>query len=263
MNAVFMEAVGLAAPGLVSWQRAIGVLRGEVPYVYEPLAPHVPALLPANERRRATAAIRLAFQAAEDAMRGTSLAASDLATVFASSDADLQIIHRICVALTATPRFISPTDFHNSVHNAAAGYWSIAVGSRGPSSTLSSHDASFAAGLLEASLMACVDGCDTLLVAFDFPAPEPLLAKRPMAHPAATAMILTKNPTAHSLCALTCSATTESETPSSIPALEELRSGNPAARSLPLLERLVSRTFGRVVLPHVAGGNLAVDLAPP
>ena len=35
--------------------------------------------------------------------------------VFASSDADLAIIHRICVALTATPRLISPTDFHNSV----------------------------------------------------------------------------------------------------------------------------------------------------
>ena len=79
--------------------------------------------------------------------RATALPAASLATVFASSDADLAIIHRICLALTATPRLISPTDFHNSVHNAAAGYWSIAAGARAASTTISAHDGSFAAGL--------------------------------------------------------------------------------------------------------------------
>ena len=43
---------------------------------------------------------------------------------------------------------ISPTQFHNSVHNAAAGYWHIAAGSAAPSLSVGGHDGAFAAGLL-------------------------------------------------------------------------------------------------------------------
>ena len=263
MKAVFVEAVGLAAPGLPSWQQGAAILRGEQSYVDTPLPPHVPALLPANERRRATPAIKLAFQAAEDAMQGTTLRAANLATVFASSDADLGIIHRISLALTATPRLISPTDFHNSVHNAAAGYWSIAVGSRAASTTISAYDGSFAAGLLEASLLVQVDGCDTLLVAFDLPAPEPLHSKRPMACPAAAALLLTQRATTNTLAALSCEATSDAETLMTEQPLEQLRLGNPAARALPLLQRLASRSRERVVLPNANGRNLAVELRAP
>lgn len=262
MSEVFVEAVGLAAPGLASWQESARVLRGEHPYVATALAPHVPALLPANERRRATPTIKLAFQAAEDAMRATSIPPASLATVFASSDADLGIIHRISLALATTPRFISPTDFHNSVHNAAAGYWSIAVGSRAPSSTLSAYDTSFAAGLLEACLLVQVDGHDTLLVAFDLPAPEPLFAKRPIRHPAAAALVLTRRPGSNSVAALKCSATNEPETEMDQADLEALRCSNPAARALPLLQKLASREGGRVVLPNTSG-NLLVELRGP
>jgi hypothetical protein len=113
MNPVFIESVGLAAPGLPSWQEGRATLRGESALVPAPLSPHTPTLLPLNERRRATPAVKLAFRAAEDAMQGTS--AASLATVFASSDADLAIIHRICLALTATPRLVSPTDLTTSV----------------------------------------------------------------------------------------------------------------------------------------------------
>ncbi|HYM34894.1 MAG TPA: beta-ketoacyl synthase chain length factor, partial [Steroidobacteraceae bacterium] len=191
MNEVFVEAVGLAAPGLSTWNAAQPILRGEQTYVSQPLQPHAPALLPANERRRATPTIRLAFQAAEDALQATTIAPASLATVFASSDADLGIIHRICSALTVMPRMISPTDFHNSVHNAAAGYWTIAVGARGNATTLSAYDYSFAAGLFEACNTILVDGSNTLLVAFDTPPPEPLLEKRPIRVPTGVALVLT------------------------------------------------------------------------
>ena len=93
MSPVFIESVGLAAPGLPTWKEGRAILRGEAAYLHAPLASPASAMLPANERRRATPAVRLAFQAAEDAMRGTTLPASGLATVFASSDADLAIIH--------------------------------------------------------------------------------------------------------------------------------------------------------------------------
>jgi hypothetical protein len=263
MNPVFIEAVGLAAPGLPSWGQARATFRGETAFVPSPLSPHTPAMLPLNERRRATPAVKLAFRAAEDAMLGTTLPAAELATVFTSSDADLAIIHRICLALTATPRLISPTDFHNSVHNAAAGYWSIAAGARAASTSISAHDGSFAAGLLEACSQVLVDGSDVLLVAFDSPAPQPLHDKRCMAHPAAAALVLTRLRTAHSMAAVTCDTSPGAETVFEEPALEQLRLGNPAARALPLFQSLALQRFGSMVLPMRPGANLAVELRSP
>lgn len=265
---VFIDAVGLAAPGLSSWALGAPVLSGATPCSPAPLAPHVPALLPVNERRRATPAIKLAFQAAEDAVQSSSRTANSLATVFASSDADLAIIHRISLALAGEPRLVSPTDFHNSVHNAASGYWSIAAGAQGASSTLGAFDGSFAAGLLEAYLLTRVDGVDTLLVAFDLPAPEPLRAKRPFAHPAAVALVLTRERTARTLAALSCAPDRAAETTLDDAALESLRLGNPATRALPLLRQLARHDPGRVVLPlpQPDGGsapNLVVELQAP
>ena len=160
-----------------------------------------------------------------------------------------------------TPRLISPTDFHNSVHNAAAGYWHIAAGSHAASSTLSAYDGSFAAGLLEASLQVRVETQDTMLVAFDLPAPEPLHSKRPIAHPCSVALVLTRERNASSLAALSCTITGDKEDPLADAALETLRLGNPAARALPLLSRLARNEPGRVVLPGANGGNLAVDVS--
>jgi hypothetical protein len=263
MNAVFIESAGLAAPGLPSWQEGRATLSGERPYLDTPLPPHTPSLLPLNERRRATPATRLAFAAAEEATKSSSIPADSLASVFASSDAELSIIHRICLALTTTQRLISPTDFHNSVHNAAAGYWSIAAGARAASTTISAHDGTFGAGLLEAYSQVLADDCDVLLVAFDLPAPEPLHAARCIACPAAVALVLTRHATAQSLAALTCAATDEPETKLENVALEQLRAGNPATRALPLLQSLALRRFGRVVLPMGPGTGLAVELQAP
>jgi hypothetical protein len=263
MNPVFIESVGLATPGLPSWRESRATLRGETAFAAAPLSPHTPALLPLNERRRATPAVKLAFRAAEDALQGTAVPAASLATVFASSDMDMAIIHRICTALAATPRFISPTDFHNSVHNAAAGYWSIAAGARTASTSICAYDGSFAAGLVEACSQVLVDGCDALLVAFDLPGPEPLNAIRPLAHPAAAALVLTRQRTARSMAALTCNSTSAAETTLEESALEELRLGNPAARALPLMQALALQRFGFVALPMGLGANLGVELRSP
>lgn len=260
---VHLGAIGFAAPGMPTWRAAGPVLRGEALFEYTPLAAHTPALLPMNERRRATPAVRLAFQAAEDAVQGAGDAAKEYATVFTSSDADLGIIHRICTALTRVPRLISPTDFHNSVHNAAAGYWHIGVGARTASTAISAYDGSFAAGLLEACLHVLIDGQDTLLVAFDLPAPEPLHSARPVAHPAAVALALTREPGERSIARMGCTLTDETETVMAGSPLETLRTGNPASRALPLLQRIARTEPGRVVLPAANGRNLAVDVVMP
>ena len=260
MKEVFVEAVGLAAPGIPTWRAAQTILAGATPYISEVLPPHTPTLLPVNERRRATPTIRLAFQAAEDALQSTSIAPASLATVFASSDADLGIIHRICSALTVMPRMISPTDFHNSVHNAAAGYWSIAVGARGNATTLSAYDYSFAAGLSEAFGTVFIESRETLLVAFDLPPPAPLYAKRPMREPTGVALVLTQQRTHASLAALTIERTTESETTLADRELESLRLCNPAARALPLLVQLARKASGKIILPWNADARLLVEL---
>ena len=153
MSAWFIKSVGIAAPGLAGWSASRDILRGSTPYAAVAETPYAPALLPPNERRRATASVRQAFRAAEDAVSVAGVDARALASVFASSDADMAVLHRICAALAQTPRAISPTDFHNSVHNAASGYWSIAVQSTALTTTLSAYDASFTVGLLEAAAL--------------------------------------------------------------------------------------------------------------
>jgi len=263
MTAVFIEAVGIAAPGLPSWKESLATLRGETAFAAAPLSPHTPAMLPPNERRRATPLVKLAFRAAEDALQGTELPAAGLATVFASYDMDLAIIHRICLGLTATPRHVSPTDFHNSVHNAAAGYWSIAAGAHTASTTISAYEGTFAAGLVEARSQVLVDGCDVLLVAFDLPGPEPLNPGQRMVHPAAAALVLTRHATARSMAALTCNPTSAAETELGESALEQLRLANPAARALPLLQKLALQSYDSVVLPMSLGPNLGIELRSP
>ena len=168
-----------------------------------------------------------------------------------------------CLALAATPRFISPTDFHNSVNNAAAGYWSIATGARTPSTTISAYEGTFAAGLVEAWSQVLVEECDALLVAFDLPGPAPLSSGSGIAHPAAAALLLTRQRTARSMAALSCNPTSEGETKLEDRALELLRLGNPAARALPLLQTLAQRLFGSLVLPMAQGANLGVELRSP
>ena len=73
---------------------------------------------------------------------------------------------------------MSPTKFHNSVHNAAAGYWTIGTGCMAPSNSLSGYECSFAAGLLEAAAQCAADRRPVLLVGFDVAARRPASVTR-------------------------------------------------------------------------------------
>jgi hypothetical protein len=251
----------MAAPGLPGWSASQAVLTGASPYVATAETPYAPALLPPNERRRATPSVRLAFRAAEDAVTACGADARALASVFSSSDADMAVLHRICAALAQTPRIISPTDFHNSVHNAASGYWSIGVGSNAPTTTISAYDASFTAGLLESVALARERAGDVLLVAYDATAPQPLAAKRPLAFSAGVALVIGP---AHGsgLGSLEVELAGDAETRCAAAALEQLRLGNPALRALPLLELLAARRAGTVVLRGTGDMHVAVTFTP-
>jgi hypothetical protein len=206
--------------------------------------------------------VRLAFRVAEEAISNSTIPAQALASVFASAEADTTILHRICSALAEDTRAVSPTDFHNSVHNAAAGYWSIAASAKLPSVTLAAHDATFTAGLIEACGMVHGDGYDVLLVAYDLRPPAPLFDARPLQCSTGVAFVLTAERSERSLAQIELDTTDGDETPMPEPALEALRLGNPACRALPLLRLLALEQAGEICLSGVGEQRWQLRVQP-
>lgn len=264
MMSVYLQAQGLAAPGLPNWAEARPVLRGECAYRPEELPRYKPQRLPPNERRRATRLVRTAFRVCEELAEATPADLSQCAAVFASGGGDYTIIDQICRVLRSGERHVSPTQFHNSVHNSAAGYWSIATGSRAASTSISGFDDTFAAGLLEAATFCAVEGETTLLAAYDIQPPEPLWHKRPLGADFGLAWLLTPEPDAHSIAQLTLSHPPGGGTATACEdaGLETLRLANPAARSLPLLTHLARGTAGQVHLSAPDRRGLRVEISP-
>jgi hypothetical protein len=102
------------------------------------------------------------------------LSPASIPSVFASTHGDLPISDYMCATLASTPRLLSPTKFHNSVHNAAAGYWTIGTGCVQASTALTAWGHTFANGLLEAAVQAVADATPVLLVAYDVAARGPM-----------------------------------------------------------------------------------------
>ena len=259
--AVGVAGVGVLGPGLAGWAQAAPVLAGAVPHADAPLVPRAPVLLPPTERRRTGPSVRLAIAVAAEAVQDSGLSPEDLDTVFASSNGEGQVIASILEALHTPDGAISPTQFHNSVHNAAAGYWGIAVGSQRPSVSLGGHDAVFATGLMQAAARVAARGRPVLFVAQDVPLPAPLDALRLTAAGFAAALVLVPGQGARGTLALTPEAAVAGA--EALPeGLDALRAGNPVALGLPLLAALAAGARRELRLPLTDGGALRVAVAP-
>jgi len=161
-----IEGIGFWAPGLPDWSHARAHARGETPLVDTPPRP-APRLLAPNERRRAPDSVAVALEVALAACEAAGRDPATLPSVFASTHGDLAITDYMCRTLASEPQSMSPTRFHNSVHNAAAGYWTIGAGAVAPATAISAYRASFALGLVEA-LAQLADGAEAvLLVGYD------------------------------------------------------------------------------------------------
>ena len=256
MMRVYLRGIGVVGPGLDGWAACREVLAGRAPWAEAALRVPVPAMLPLTERRRCNAASRVALAAAEDAIGADAWPAAELATVFASADGDGAVTHALCESFASDEPDVSPTQFHNSVHNAAAGYWGIATHSSRPSTSLAADQDSFAAGLFEAALQATLDPGPVLLVAFDLPLPQPLALMRPRRHGLAVALLLGREPRGGALAALALRLEREAAASPLPPGLEAL-GDNPAARALPLLALLARGEQGEVRLGAVGARQLA------
>ncbi|WP_321887003.1 beta-ketoacyl synthase chain length factor [Paraburkholderia bannensis] len=263
-----IESIGLIGPGLPDWPHAADVLAGRAPYESARTALPQPASLPSAERRRTGPVVRTALAVGHEAVAASGRDATTLATVFAASGGDGQNCHAICETLAGDDRQLSPTRFHNSVHNAPAGYWSIAAQARATSNVLCAYDASFAAGLLESLCQVAVDGVPSLLIAYDADYPEPLHAVRPIADAFGVALVLA--PLGHGdaqqrpgLAHIEAQLTDAPATQLASPELEALRAGNPAARVLPLLEAIAQRRAASVVIDYLPETRVRIDLSFP
>ncbi len=258
----YIGGIGILGPGLHSWPQAAAVLSGKQPYQPAPTVLPTPAMLPPAERRRTGRVVKLALAVALEATAGADADPTLLPSVFTSSGGDGHICHEICQALALSTREVSPTRFSNSVHNVAAGYWSIATGSMTESNVLCAFDASFIAGLLDALTQVAVDRQSVLLVAYDTEYPAPLHAKRPIPDALGVAMVLSPERNTTSIARIDLTLTDETGDKMSDLRLEALRSAIPAARSLPLLRLLAIGASGRAVLDYLDVSRAAVQIEP-
>ena len=263
---LFVEGVGVLGSGLNGWPASQAILTGAAPWVDTALAIPPSDLLPPAERRRTGLPVKLALAVGYEAVAQSQRNAAELPAVFASSAGDGDNMHYIFDMLSQNGREVSPTRFHNSVHNAPSGYWSIATKSRAPTMSLACFDASFVAGLIEAATQTLASGNAVALIAYDTPYPQPLHATRPISTSFGVALVMVGNRTDRSLVELeiTISRNSNASTAMADAGLEALRTGTPAARSLPLLAALASPDAEKsaatngIYLDYVSGNQLVV-----
>lgn len=175
MNALEVRVAGIGAwsPQYGAWPQLRAALRDEA--IDDAAAPRPPAtVLPQAERRRAPLTVLLACEAAAQACAMSSLNAATLPCVFASTHGEVAISDDMCATLAADPRALSPTRFHNSVHNAPVGYWTLAMQCHAASNALSAWRNTFGAALFEAATLAVADATPVLFTACDAAASGPL-----------------------------------------------------------------------------------------
>jgi hypothetical protein len=184
-----LYSAGVLAPGVSSLAELLTLVRTGKCGVSESPALPIPTMLPTNERRRASVAARLVLACAEQAMLTSPYPPDQLRCVFTSDEGSGEVCQQMLEALATTGQ-VSPLLFHNSVHNAPSGYFSIAYQNRQPAVSVSMGCDSFASGLLCAVSEAATSGQPVLFVAYDPALPEPMRSLLPIQHATATAWVI-------------------------------------------------------------------------
>jgi hypothetical protein len=187
----------------------------------------------------------------------------DLACVFASAHGDAAVMDYICAVLADTPGALSPTRFHNSVHNAAAGYWTIATSDHAASNAVAALDCTFGAGLLEAAAQAAAENQPVLLVASDEPGSGPLAQVLATTRPFACALVLAAHPGQNAQACLELTLTSgavPAEWPRQ-PSAKALAQTNLSGHGLTLLEALAIGDQSAKALAAAPDLTLAVRLS--
>jgi len=261
-HTLYIEGIGFWATRLPGWEAARAILRGEAAPPATAQTRPAPAILPPAERRRApdtvAASLEVAARACEMAKRDPKL----MPSVFASTHGDLAISDNLCDTLAKTPTLVSPTKFHNSVHNAAAGYWTIATGCLEPYTSVSGYTFTFGEGLLEAASQALSEGGPVLYVAFDIEARGPVGTMQPSRGVFAGALVLSPQSSDRALAKLTFEVSSDGKLTDARPANAALVEGNAMSNGLPLFEALADGIERQIVQGLAPKLNLRMQVSP-
>jgi hypothetical protein len=258
---LYVDGIGWWSPGLVDWASAAALLRGDAAAPGTTVAAAA-RVLPPNERRRAPEPVLLACDVADQAASMSGRATADLPCVFASMHGDIGTTDSLCTTLAMEPLQLSPTKFHNSVHNAPAGYWTVATQCHAASTSIAAWRGSFAAGLLEAAVEVVAEDTSVLFAAYDIGARGPLVDVIDGHAPIGLALVLAPKRGAHT-CAALHLRWNEPDAPATpaMPRLEALAATNPVAAALPLFVALARGTQTIVHLQNGADTTLTVEVA--
>lgn len=259
-----IRGIGFWAPGVTDWPQARALLADGADWP-PPGGRPTTTLMPPNERRRAPDSVLLALGVAEQACADAAVAPTALASVFVSVYGDLAINDYMCSTLRDDPAQMSPTRFHNSVHNAPSGYWSIATGAMTAATSIAGFRETFAAGLLEAASQLRDGPGPLLLVAYDVAGVGPMAEVAESGVPFGCAFVLDHAAAAPQAPMLRVAAIAGGGSPVAPgnPGLAALARANPiAAGAAVLLESLAAGRDLRMVLPVSAGLDLALVLQP-
>ena len=138
-----------------------------------------PAILPPMLRRRTSAPTRaVAWVLGELAQAsGANLHAAPI--VLGTDHGEIGVTVDLLAAALDPAADVSPTRFHNSVHNTALGYVSIACGNRAGHTTISAGPDTLPAALIEGAARLATGAEDVLVVVADEPVPPPLPRRGP------------------------------------------------------------------------------------
>jgi len=169
-NSFSCNVIGLGAWGesFDSWQSLARLLKGNGTDPEKVSGPK-PQVIPANERRRAPLPVRLAVESSWQASQMAKTDPKELSCVFVSGFGDTQLTDYMCKVLAGESKELSPTKFHNSVHNAAAGYWTISTGCEQAANSVAAFENSVSMTLLEGMIQCIEEDKPILLTFFDAP----------------------------------------------------------------------------------------------
>ncbi len=261
-NTAYIEGVAIWSEKLPGWDAARQILCGEIEPPKETCKRPSPDLLPPNERRRAPDTVAISLEVGSKACAHAQRDPASLPAVFASTHGDLAITDYMCETLASAPELMSPTRFHNSVHNAAAGYWAIATGSMQPYTALSAGRYTFGVALLEALVQAQCDNEAVLLVAYDTAAQGPLATVVSSTGRLGCALVLNCRPSANTKYVLQWQMQEHAPALLAESKAEDvsLAAGNAMATALPMFEA-IARSRGRIGCLIGPGMSLDLDIA--
>lgn len=207
-----------------------------------------PDVIPANERRRAPLPVKAAVDVSWQALQQSGMASEKVACVFASGLGDTEITDYMCRVLTTQEKQLSPTKFHNSVHNAAAGYWTISTHCMKSANSIAAYQMTAGLALLEGFTQCVLLNEPVLITLFDTAAHEAYRQIFACEHSFATTLLIRpaviNAPNGESSLAKICLTETAhagKEPQWSSQTLNKLYRDNPAAKVLELL-RTIART---------------------